>query len=146
MPRPLTCMRGTPEERFWAKVQKDPSGCWLWAAYVMPNGYGKFGVSKECYAYAHRFSYQLAKGEIPEGLDLDHLCRVRHCVNPDHLEPVSRRANLLRGEGHPAKNAAKTHCPSGHPYDERNTYVWGTNRQCITCRREYDKRRRPRRS
>jgi hypothetical protein len=83
------------EERVWAKVEKT-EGCWLWTAAISPNGYGKFMVSGRP-VNAHRLVYQLTVGPIPDGLDLDHLCRVRHCVNPDHLEPVTRSENLLRG-------------------------------------------------
>lgn len=85
---------------------------------------------------AHRVSYLWGKGEIPTGLDLDHLCRNRACVNPDHLEAVSRSVNLLRGKTIPAKHASKTHCPQNHEYSTENTYI-GANgsRQCRTCRK-----------
>lgn len=85
----------TVEERFWAKVQ--PTGfCWEWIASLKPNGYGQFSPRPGRVAYAHRYAYELLVGPIPTGADLDHLCRNRRCVNPDHLDPVDRRTNLLR--------------------------------------------------
>lgn len=86
---------------------------------------------------AHRFAYELLVGPIPTGLTLDHLCRRPACVNPSHLEPVSLRDNILRGEGPVALGARVTHCPQGHPYDLFNTYIdpSGT-RRCRTCHRE----------
>lgn len=89
---------------------------------------------------AHRLSYELSIGRIPDGMDLDHLCKVTLCVNPDHLEPVSKRENFARGNG----NIHKTHCPQGHPYNEANTrYVkgrWGMARTCKTCENAYMRR------
>jgi len=73
-------------------------------------------------------------GPIPEGLDLDHLCRNRWCVNPEHVEPVTRRENLIRGQTTIAQNVSKTHCPAGHAYDETNTYYYRGMRQCRICR------------
>lgn len=128
------------EVRFWAKVQKTDS-CWLWTGVTNPDGYGKFKVAGKM-VYAHRFAYELLVGPIPKGLQLDHLCRVRHCVNVGHLEPVTSRTNSLRGNTIPAHNTAKTHCPQGHPYDETNTLVRpGGWRHCRTCRRTYDRAR-----
>lgn len=139
--RRRTFVRGTPEQRFWAKVKKDaPDGCWLWMSTIMKNGYGHFRVGAKK-VYAHRFSYVLANGPIQTGCDLDHLCRVRHCVNPSHLEAVPRRVNLLRGETLVAANARKTHCPQGHPYTQDNTYTYHGSRQCMTCRTERDRNR-----
>jgi hypothetical protein len=85
--------------RFWDKVQDRPKGegCWLWEGAINSQGYGNFwdGVR---FVKAHRFAYECLIGEIPEGLTIDHLCRVRHCVNPSHLEPVTMRENFLRGD------------------------------------------------
>lgn len=122
------------EDRFLDKVSPEPnSGCWLWTAYCYPNGYGAFwtGDRTEC---AHRVSYRLFTGEIPSHLQIDHLCRVRSCVNPDHLELVTLTENVLRGIGAPAVNARKSHCIHGHPFDEENTYISSTGaRKCRVC-------------
>src|SRR5689334_10590331 len=83
-----------PLDRFLTRVTQQTSGCWLWTGYLMPNGYGKFAVSRGINALAHRWSYETFVGAIPAGLTLDHLCRVRGCVNPTHLEPVTRRENV----------------------------------------------------
>lgn len=125
----------TPVDRFMAKVDKDaPNGCWLWTAALDDGGYGVFGVTSSCTRKAHRFAYENLVGPIPAGLQLDHLCRVRNCVNPDHLEPVTPRVNVLRGVGPTAKNAAKTHCIHGHPFDAKNTYTDPRGRRdCRKC-------------
>lgn len=138
------------EHRFWSKV--DASGpCWEWTASVgKTGGYGKYtiplrdGTGKSKHVYAHRHAYEILIGPVPSGMDLDHLCRVRKCVNPDHLEPVTRRENVRRGTGPTGRNMSKTSCPSGHEYDSSNTYVSPQGyRACIECRRAYDKKRRP---
>lgn len=87
----------TADERFWRWVERG-EGCWLWLASTDTKGYGLFGAEGKL-SKAHRYAYELLVGPIPEGLVLDHLCRVRHCVNPDHLEPVTTYENILRGEG-----------------------------------------------
>lgn len=127
----------TQEERFWAKVQKT-NDCWLWIGTRNPEGYGLLFVSKgKSPTRAHRFSYELLRGPIPVGLELDHLCRVRACVNPDHLEPVTRSENMRRGVGYGDWNKRKTQCRNGHPYDLINTYVTSTGeRHCRICSRE----------
>ena len=111
------------------------SGCWIWES-TQSRGYGQFRV-KGKYIYAHRVSYEMHVGPIPHGLTLDHICRVKCCVNPHHLEPCTMRVNLLRGNNVCAKNARKTHCKHGHPFDDFNTYVWngpqGNVRYCRTC-------------
>lgn len=128
------------------------SECWLWAGFKAPNGYGQvyapgYGRSPQ---RAHRVIYEALVGLIPQGLVLDHLCRVRCCVNPEHLEPVTLKANILRGEGLSAKNANKTHCPQGHAYAEtqqilaqsyKRKSVW---RRCGKCHaiKEAERRRR----
>jgi hypothetical protein len=119
------------EERFLLKVQKGES-CWLWTA-AKTHGYGLFWNGTR-QVPAHKFSYEFYVGPVPEGLQLDHLCRVRACVNPLHLEPVTCRENLLRGAGRTAINAARTHCPYGHPYSGDNLYLKPNgNRECRTC-------------
>jgi len=125
------------EERFLAKVDKDPeTGCWLWTARINAKGYAEFRFRGT--VRAHRWAYKHFVGPVPDGLPLDHLCRVRHCVNPAHLEPVTPRENTLRGDTIPAAEAARTACPAGHPYTPENTYRHrGAKRRCVTCHRTY---------
>lgn len=115
--------------------------CWMWDGAFAGSGYGQdFYKGKKW--RAHRSTYERLVGPIPAGMDLDHLCRNRRCVNPDHLEPVTRRENLLRGETRTARNAAVTHCPQGHPYTEANTYVRASGaRVCKKCNAERNNRR-----
>ena len=121
-----------PIIRFWAKVQKVESGCWLWLAQHNKRGYSVFALHHGHPFFAHRYSYQLHKGQIPQHLQLDHLCRNRGCVNPDHLEPVTGRENLRRGIN---TNRSKTHCIKGHPYDLANTYFrLNGQRGCRRCK------------
>ena len=127
--------------RFWAKVDVDAAGCWSWSAYCHPDGYGRYKLDGKGH-YAHRVSYEALVGPIPDGLDLDHLCRQRSCVNPTHLEPVTRRENTRRGEGYTAQQSAKTHCNSGHPFDDANTYRYRGNRICRACNVEAARRAR----
>lgn len=111
--------------------------CWVWQRFINPGGYGMLKIDGRT-KVAHRDSYERLVGPIPEGLELDHLCRVRACVNPDHLEPVTGRVNILRGEGQGAKHARKTHCVHGHPLSGDNIWVspqgW---RRCLTCKRRW---------
>jgi hypothetical protein len=132
----------TKQDRFWAKVnRRGPDECWLWTASRYRNGYGIFQGG-----YAHRYAYTLLVGPIPTRLTLDHLCRVRQCVNPAHMEPVTRGENVLRGESILAHNARKTHCQHGHPFDEVNTYYrllrsGRYGRRCRECHRQYQRER-----
>lgn len=121
--------------RFWALVQITDT-CWLWEG-SLTDGYGKFEPTTHIYYRAHRYAYEMIVGPIPEGLTLDHLCRVRHCVNPSHLEPVSIGENNLRGESIAAQNARKTICKYGHPLDADNTWIVPSTgfRRCRTCAR-----------
>lgn len=126
-------------ERIASKIQIDANGCWCWSASQNGYGYGKLRWNGST-CRAHRIVYQLLVGEIPPGLQLDHLCRVRHCVNPAHLEPVTQRENTLRGDTISAKCAAKTHCPKGHPLSGDNLVPSKQKlgeRNCLTCNREY---------
>jgi hypothetical protein len=127
----------TPAERLWSKVDKrGPDDCWDWTSPArLANGYGIiWDRTAQRAIVAHRFAYQLFVGAIPEGMELDHLCRNRLCVNPAHLEPVTRRENQLRGYSVSGTNARKTHCDHGHPFDDANTYDWRGHRYCRTCR------------
>lgn len=120
-------------ERYWSKVTIT-AGCWEWRAYKVKTGHGRFRVGKEMKP-AHRVAYELIVGPIPVGLDLDHLCRNPSCVNPAHLEPVTRAVNVMRGEGLCVVNAKKTHCLRGHKFTHENTYFDSMGkRSCKTCR------------
>lgn len=115
--------------RFWARVKKS-EGCWEWAGSISVYGYGQFQPSRGKNYRAHRLAYELSIGPIPDGLVLDHLCRNRSCVNPDHLEPVASGTNILRGVGPTAQNAAQTHCKQGHPFDSTGSRG---ERRCTAC-------------
>ena len=125
-------------ERFMSKIIKDISGCWLWSGATNREGYGKFTVGRITVA-AHRFIFAEMVASIP-----DHLCRVRHCVNPVHLEPVTMRENLLRGNTLQARNAAKTHCDHGHEFTAQNTRIvngfWRACRECSLSAKEKKRR------
>jgi hypothetical protein len=123
--------------RFDVKVLKDTSGCWLWQGTTNKDGYGVYRN-----AGAHRWAYEHFIGPIPEGLEIDHLCRVRNCVNPEHMEPVTHVENVRRGDY--SKNGAalvalhtqKTHCPQGHAYTPDNLVPsdWARGvRRCRVC-------------
>ncbi|WP_229662619.1 HNH endonuclease signature motif containing protein [Nocardioides phosphati] len=118
------------------KVVKDDNDCWLWQAKTGWQGYGLFWSGEQRTTVAHRWAWEQRNGPIPDGLQLDHLCRVRHCVNPDHLEPVTPRENVMRGDTPAARNAAKTHCArAGHPLSGPNLYISPKGaRECRTCR------------
>lgn len=115
----------------WTPVPE--SGCWLWASYCDKKGYGRFDVKGFEVHLAHRASYIFHRGEIPEGMQLDHLCRVRCCVNPWHLEIVTATENSLRAAKWNTHYASKTHCKRGHPYSGENLYLKGKWRICRAC-------------
>jgi hypothetical protein len=128
------------EVRFWPKVNKTET-CWLWTAGRTPAGYGSFFAREpKRIEYAHRIAWQLVNGPLPSDLVIDHLCRVRHCVNPEHMELVTRGENNRRGiarERRIAQAKTVTHCKRGHPFDEANTYVRADGeRNCRTCQRD----------
>jgi hypothetical protein len=124
-------MTATLEERFMAYVRKGEGGCWVWTG-TLSNGYGRIshGGKQEG---AHRVAHELFVGPVPEGLVIDHLCRTKACVNPEHLEAVTQRENMRRG----IKGVLTTHCPHGHAYDEENTYRDPRGgRRCRSCHRD----------
>lgn len=142
-------------ERFVERIPE--SGCWIWIGSLGSHGYGQIGI-RNIMNTAHRVVYEFYKGEIPKGLYLDHLCRVKCCVNPNHLEPVTNRENLLRGKG-PNKEKCrqnieiarkakfdKNTCRHGHEYTEENTRWYKGMRHCKICRRrssnEFEARRK----
>lgn len=134
---------------FMAKVAPVPEcGCWLWEGECN-RGYGIVYIKERKYR-AHRVSYRLHKGPIPPGLTLDHLCRVRCCVNPDHLEAVDCKENVLRGAGVTAQNSRKTHCSRGHELTPETTRLGSRKRgrDCRLCLRlrfaDYKRRRKER--
>lgn len=119
------------------KVMIHPSGCWLWTGAKTPSGYGKINRNGR-FQYVHRFAYEMAFGAIPTGLEIDHLCGNRSCVNPSHLEPVTRQENITRSGGASSVNASKTHCTNGHIFDEENTrFDSDGHRRCRICNRAW---------
>lgn len=130
-------------DNFLAKIKVNDSGCWEWLGYISQKGYGQLSCNCRGIA-AHTFSYELFIGPVPMGLELDHLCNVKHCVNPVHLEPVTQAENMRRAGGYAllaqkggrargVQLKAKTHCPQGHPYDAVNTYINKGARNCRIC-------------
>ena len=130
-----------------ARIKVSVTGCWEWARYRDPFGYGRFSI-KGYKRLAHRAAFEAFVGPIASGLTIDHLCRNSCCVNPDHLEAVTQRENVLRGVGPTSRNARKTHCPAGHEYDgTRDLGKRGTERTCSRCQarqnlRSYRRRER----
>lgn len=133
-------------------VPEPMSGCWIWIGARMRNGYGHIGLNRG-HAAAHRVAYEVLRGPIPDGLVLDHLCRTRACINPAHVEPVTQRVNLQRGNSHRAaaegrqrRRLATTHCRKGHPLSGDNLYIYpGRNgRECRRCHADREQRRRER--
>ena len=132
------------EIRFWKKVKKTDT-CWIWIGAKSEQGYGRFIAQSGRVLQAHRFAYELMNGVIPEGMELDHLCKNPSCVNPSHLEVVTHAENIVRSMAGKVNNpqTIKTHCPSGHPYDELNTYLNKQGkRECRICHRERNRNRR----
>jgi HNH endonuclease len=115
---------------FWKHVKRTPD-CWLWTGRLSGNGYGNFSINWKSVS-AHKFAYEQVIGKVPSGMTLDHICRVRHCVNPLHLRVLTRKANVLCGIGPTACNARKTLCKNGHPLDAVRK---NGGRRCKTCAR-----------
>jgi hypothetical protein len=133
-PLTVTEIHGDDEARFLSYVQVEGE-CWRWIGELTEDGYGRF-LARGVHGAAHRWAYEHFIEPIPDGLVIDHLCRNHGCVNPAHLEPVTQAENLRRGDTFQAANAAKTHCPQGHPYDEVNTYITRSGtRSCRVCKR-----------
>lgn len=139
MPRKKT----DPIERFDSKIITLENGCWFWTGFKNPAGYGTFPVTPKFTMMAHRYAYELHVGPIPKGLQIDHLCRNRACVNPAHLEAVTAMENTMRGFGPAALNTRKTHCPKGHPYEGENLAQWQGQlvgrRYCRECQRAHNR-------
>lgn len=129
-------MRPSPAQRFKKYVEPEPnSGCWLWSGLINPSGYGRISVNGRMWL-AHRWGYEYFRHPIADGLQLDHLCRVRSCVNPFHLRPVTTRENLLApgSLAIPKKHAMITHCPRGHSYSGLNLWLHPSgSRRCREC-------------
>ena len=136
----LALTTDSDKARFAEKYQVAANGCWQWTAALDRSGYGRFGVSgatrsERRMRLAHRVSYETHVSPIPEGLDLDHLCGNRACVNPEHLEPVPHVENMRR--------TRQDRCARGHVYDEETTYTYSNGRRsCRACRREWWHERR----
>ena len=140
----------TPAET-WTRIakmveQSSGNGCWIYYGQHDRYGYGKYRKSNGQWVSPHRIAYEALVGEIPKGLVIDHLCRTRDCCNPTHLEPVTNRENIMRGETIAARNAAKTHCKRGHEFTpeniRRNKHG---SRVCIECSRQSGIRARDKR-
>jgi hypothetical protein len=135
-----TCILASLKEKIRANVAIDGRGCWRWRRSKSIGGYGIcYSSGKYTTRYAHRIAYMEFVGPIPSGLCIDHLCRVRDCCNPDHLEAVTLAENLRRGQGH----GAETHCPAGHEYNDENTHTdKSNNRHCRVCDKLRKRKRR----
>ena len=131
----------TAEDRFWSSIVV-VENCWQWTGRTNGKCYGTFSDGGKRFM-AHRWAYEHLRGPIPSGLTLDHLCRNRGCVNPNHLEPVTLRENILRGTSPAANQARQTHCIHGHEFTPDNTYISGRGqRSCKQCHKRWAKKYR----
>jgi HNH endonuclease len=144
---PVIYVTTAQRERLFSRLVIDSSGCLLWTGNLDKYGYGRIQVGSRINGTnrmltAYQVMYALFVGPVPDGLELDHLCRVRRCAAPDHLEPVTHRANLLRGNTLNARHSAATHCPQNHEYDLLNTYFTAEGwRSCRACWTDSNRRR-----
>ena len=124
----------------WEQKIIRTDGCWEWIGCLSQKGYGRFWVGGGKTLDAHKIAYEKAFGPVPMDMVIDHLCRNRSCVNPEHMEVVTNSENVLRGTGHTANNKRKTHCPNGHLYEGTNLYVTPEGyRGCRACRNDHSK-------
>lgn len=127
------------QDRILATIQVSAAGCWDWQGYKTERGYGRLSVHGKP-TPAHRASYEAFVGPIPDGLVTDHLCRNTSCVNPDHLEAVTQRENIRRGEAPSAQSVRSNRCRNGHLFSPANTYVTRSGtRVCRSCQRKYSR-------
>jgi hypothetical protein len=143
-------MTEAAEKRFWARVNKNGPApthrpalgpCWIWIPSPTANHYGRLSIDGVMFQ-AHRYSWEILRGEIPAGLEIDHLCRTPSCVRPDHMEIVTHKINSLRSIAPPAINAAKTECIRGHQFDTANTILRPDGkRACLICHRNASRER-----
>lgn len=139
----MTCTYNVSDlpERIASKIEVDANSCWLWTACKNARGYGSVGFEGSS-RLAHRVIYELLVGKVPQGLELDHICRRHACTNPAHLQPVTHNENVLRGTGATARNAAKTHCVRGHELSTDNLvasdWIKRGIRRCLPCTKEQE--------
>jgi len=136
-----------PIVRLLRRTQENKNGCWEWTGYKDPAGYGQIGTPSGV-KLVHRVSYEYYVGKIPDGLQIDHLCRNRPCVNPEHLEPVTAKENVGRGMAGRVRTllaAQQTHCKWGHEFTKSNTYICRKGiRNCRRCHKRRERERRER--
>jgi hypothetical protein len=130
-------------DRILRKSRVAQNGCWEWAGSTRGSGYGRIFVDRKC-ERVHRTSYEVFCRPIPDGLVIDHLCRNTKCCNPAHLEPVTNRENLVRGDNPISRNVRKIACPQGHPYTGKNLLIIRGRRVCHICRNKTNLRYRAR--
>lgn len=125
-------MKRTLEQRLFSKRHIDDNGCWNWIGSLCNKGYAQIQVNLQI-LMVHRASYELFIGPISGGMTLDHLCKNKRCFNPTHLEQVTNRENILRGNNRAAQQARQTHCKNGHKFNSENTRLWKNHRSCKIC-------------